>query len=56
MGGTMAMIPKLDRICDSRALRGRIVTERRTETFEWLGAALTAVALVAIALASGLRP
>jgi hypothetical protein len=58
------MIPKLDQarhadshwICDSQTLRGRIVTEHRTETFGWLGAVLTAVALVAIALASGLRP
>lgn len=63
-GGTVAMIPKLQqvrdaesqRIRDSQTLRGGTVTEHRAETSEWLRAAFAAVALVAIALASGLRP
>lgn len=44
------------RIRDSQTLHGGTVTERREETSEWLRAAFAAVALVAIALASGLRP
>ena len=44
------------RIRDSQTQRGGIVAGRREETAEWLRAAFTAVALVAIALASGIRP
>lgn len=58
------MIPKLleahdaksQWIRDSQTLRGGSVAVRREETSEWLRAAFTAVALMAIALASGLRP
>lgn len=62
-GGTL-MIPKSQqarggvsqRILDSQTPRGGTVAVRREETAEWLRAALAAVALMAIALASGLRP
>lgn len=58
------MIPKsqlardaeAQRIRDSQTLRGDAVIERQAQIPEWLRAAFTAVALVAIALASGLRP